>query len=126
VRIVEGGYDVELAIPVSQLTQYGVAAGTVMGFNLQLQDDDDGGDYDDKLIWEGHDTSSSSEEYGHLLFAEVYETPTPTPTAVTPTVTPGPSSTPTVTSTVTPTSTATGTPTATPEVYPVFLPLVLK
>jgi len=126
VRIVEGGYDVELAIPLTQLTQYGVEAGTVMGFNLQLQDDDDGGDYDDKLIWEGHDTNSSSEEYGHLIFAGVTETPTPTPTTatqtVTLTVTPGPSSTPTATGTVTPT----GTPTATPEAYPVFLPLVLK
>ena len=114
VRIVEGGYDVELAIPVSQLTQSGVAPGTVMGFNLQLQDDDDGGDYDDKLIWEGHDTTSSSEEYGHLLFAEVTETPTPTPTAMTPTAT--------LTATLGPSST----PTATPEIYPVCLPLVLK
>ena len=131
-RIVENGYDVELAIPVSELSTDALFYGQVMGFNLQLQDDDDGGNWDRQLIWEGQDTTSCSEEYGHLLFRESGP-PTPTPT-VTPSITPTPTLTATPTSTRTPTLTLTPTHTFTPVATPtltttpvlLFLPTVLK
>lgn len=66
----EGGYDVEMAIPMSQLVPGTPISGTVMGFTVGLHDDDDGGNWDAYLIWEGTNTSSTPEEYASLLFAD--------------------------------------------------------
>ena len=48
-------------------------SGTVMGFTVGLRDDDDGGDWDAYLIWEGTNTSGAPEEFGSLVFTERLE-----------------------------------------------------
>jgi len=69
----EGGYNVEVAIPMSQLV-FGVPiSGTVMGFTVGLHDDDDGDNWDAYLIWEGTNTSSAPEEFGSLVFTELLQ-----------------------------------------------------
>jgi len=69
----EGGYNIEVAIPMSQLLPGVPISGTIMGFTIGIHDDDDGGNWDAYLIWEGTNTSSLPEEFGELLFAEYPE-----------------------------------------------------
>jgi len=64
------GYDVEVAVPVAKLIGSEPISGTVMGFTIGLHDDDDGGNWDGYLIWEGTNTSSSPEQFGRLVFTE--------------------------------------------------------
>ena len=66
----QGGYYVEMAIPMSKLIPGTPISGTVMGFTIGLHDDDDGGNWDAYLIWEGTNTSTSPEQYASLLFAD--------------------------------------------------------
>jgi hypothetical protein len=66
----EGGYNIEVAIPLSKLISGSPISGTVMGFTIGLNDDDDGGSWDAYLIWQGTNTSSSPEEFGDLLFSQ--------------------------------------------------------
>jgi hypothetical protein len=121
VQGVVGGYDVEMAIPWSSLGDLGVHSGRKIGFNLGVSDDDDGGGYDARLVWEGDSTFSGSVDFGYLeLVGNAGPTPTPTSTASTtpsptmsPTATTTPSPTPTFTSTPTPTATYTPSPTPT-------------
>jgi len=67
---VQGGYNIEVGIPISQLIPGTPVSGTVVGLNLGLHDDDDGGNWDGYLIWQGTNTSSSPEEFGSLVFIE--------------------------------------------------------
>ena len=104
------GYVMEMRLP---LTQIGVnpAAGTHFGLDVQVNDDDDGGDRDTKMAWNStnDDTWMSPNLFGEgVLSAAVVATPTPGPTA-TATVT-----STSVPPTATPTATATRTPTVTP------------
>jgi hypothetical protein len=69
----EGGYNVEVAIPMAQLVSGVPISGTVMGFTVGLHDDDDGDNWDAYLIWEGTNTSSAPEEFGSLVFTEFLE-----------------------------------------------------
>jgi hypothetical protein len=69
----QGGYDIEVAIPMSKLLPGVPISGTVMGFTIGLHDDDDGDNWDAYLIWEGTNTSSSPEEFGSLIFTERLE-----------------------------------------------------
>jgi hypothetical protein len=69
----QGGYNVEVAIPMSQLIPGTPISGTVMGFTVGLNDDDDGGNRDAYLIWQGTNTSSSPQEFGSLAFVERVE-----------------------------------------------------
>jgi len=136
IQIVSGGYDVEVAIPVSQLQGGNLTLDRLIGITYGLHDDDDGGDYDTHMIWEGDCTTNCSDEYGHLLLVEEATAPTVTPTAtptqtptptatsiwtLTPTASPTATSTPTVTTTgdwtSTPTATATATPTTCTDPY---------
>jgi hypothetical protein len=64
----DDGYDIELAIAMSQLLPGIPISGTVMGLTVGLHDDDDGGTWDAYLIWEGTNTSSRPEEFGSLVF----------------------------------------------------------
>jgi len=74
VRITEVGYDIEVAIPMSQLLPTGIPiSGTVMGFTIGLHDDDDGGNWDAYLIWEGTSTGNLPEQFGSLIFTERLE-----------------------------------------------------
>jgi len=70
IQQVLGGYNMEVAIPVTALSPGVPISGTVMGFTVGLHDDDDGGNWDAYLIWEGTNTSSSPELFGTLTFTE--------------------------------------------------------
>lgn len=71
----QSGYAMEIAVP---LKVFGIelANGTVIGFNIQLNDDDDGGSYDHKLSWskkerEGSEASwTNPSVFGELEFVE--------------------------------------------------------
>ncbi len=114
VRIVPGGWVAEVRIPGTSLFGRNTpfAAGMPLAFNLGLHDDDDGGDWDSYLIWQG-DSTTSGQGFGEMLLISpgvaTLPTVTPTPTA-TPTRTPIPTRTPTPTRIPTPTPTATPTP----------------
>lgn len=69
----EGGYSIEVAIPMAELIPGVPISGTVMGFTIGLRDDDDGGDWDAYLIWEGTNTDGAPEEFGSLVFTERLE-----------------------------------------------------
>jgi hypothetical protein len=69
----QGGYNVEVAIPMSQLIPGTPISGTVVGFTVGLNDDDDGGSRDAYLIWQGTNTSTSPQEFGSLAFVEGVE-----------------------------------------------------
>ena len=80
---VDGGWVLEVAISVEGLRAGSWVAGKEMGFTFGLHDDDDGGDWDSYLIWEGSRTNDSSAEYGRLLLSkEAAPTPTATSTPV--------------------------------------------
>ena len=70
IQAYEGGYNIEVAIPLSLLLPGIPDSETVMGFTVGLHDDDDGGNWDAYLIWEGTNTSSRPEQYGSLVFAD--------------------------------------------------------
>lgn len=74
------GYNVEVAIPRSQLDTGTFVPGQVIGFNLGLIDDDDGGETDSHMIWMGQYTWDHAEDYGDLILEPGDAEPTPTPT----------------------------------------------
>jgi len=57
----------EVAIAAEALGVGPLAVDKVMGFTFGLHDDDDGGDWESYLIWEGTRTNDSSAEYGVLI-----------------------------------------------------------
>jgi len=67
------GWNVETAIPLkNNKWDIKVADGLVIGFNVHLNDDDDGAGRDHKLIWSNKDIDdrswTSSSPYGDLIF----------------------------------------------------------
>ncbi len=97
----ENGYDIEIAIPRSELGGTALAPGVVLGYNIGLNDDDDGGGRDSHLIWVGDNTFSGAENFADLQLSgdspPITVTPGATatrPPTATPTVTPTPSPTP--------------------------------
>jgi len=66
----EGGYDIEVSIPMSKLRSGSPVSGTMMGFTIGIHDDDDGDSWDAYLIWQGPNTSGSPEQFGELWFTE--------------------------------------------------------
>lgn len=103
------GWSLEVVIPAEVLAAGVLTEGKRIGFTFGLHDDDDGGDWDSYMIWEGESTNDSA-DYGVIVLTVPDVTPTPTATP-TGTATPGRTCTPTRTST--PTYTPTHTPTAT-------------
>lgn len=97
VRIVPDGWQAEVRIPSSHIQAGALFGGKIMGFSMGLHDDDDGGDWDSFMVWEGNDTNAGSALFGDLILSEI-AAPTPFPTAT---------STPTATPSLTPTPTAT-------------------
>ena len=88
------GWDAEFAIPVGQLKAGTLAAGKVMGFNLSLRDDDNGGDGDRQQVWAGTTTFRVEPSWGALTLVDI-AAPTVTPTpAGRPTATPTPAAIP--------------------------------
>lgn len=67
VEIVSDGYVVELGIPLSVLQASGWTFGKQLGFNIGLHDDDDGGDWEHYMVWEGDSTVSQPQNYGRML-----------------------------------------------------------
>ena len=121
-----GGYSVELAIPLAELGVPAFQGNQVIGFNIGLIDDDNGGEAEGWLGWSGN-TFRHAELCGDLILGQPGVTPTATATR-TPTVTPTrtPTRTPTITPTRTPTRTSTPTPTSGTPRRRVYLPVILK
>jgi len=111
-QVVEGGWDVEVAVPASEFEEDALFQGSRIHFTFAYTDDDDGGTWDSHMEWEGYGQNNvTAVHYGYLLLGGPGRTPTPT---VTPTPTETPTPTPTATGTPTPTATPTHTPTVTP------------
>jgi len=66
----QGGYNVEVAIPIQQLIPGTPVSGTVVGLTVGLRDDDDGGSWDAYLIWQGTNTGAFPEQFASLVFTE--------------------------------------------------------
>lgn len=96
------GYRVEMAIPLSNLTAASAAPGLIMGFNIGLNDDDDGGRRDKRLVWSGNSTLDFT-SFAALTFVSAAG-PLPTASAT---------ATPAVAATATPTSVGAATATRT-------------
>lgn len=60
IRRLEGGWSVELHIPASLLAVNTLSAGEQFGFMFALNDDDDGGTRDSRVIWQGQITLSQT------------------------------------------------------------------
>jgi len=125
-QTVPGGWNVEVAVPASHLPPGKLEEGNEIRFTFGYRDDDDGGSWEHRFVWEGDDQNNNTAvHYGYLLLGELSPTPTPTvtPTATdTPTPTATPSPTPTDTPTPTRTPTATPTPAHTPTATPTSTP----
>ncbi len=78
------GWDAEVAIPATALQAGGYVQGRVLGFNMAVHDDDDGGSYDSHLIWESSGTFAVAPDWGTLALSWEPATPV-TPPAATPT-----------------------------------------
>ena len=76
VRTVAGGWDVEARIPAARLHAGALRLGKDFGFSLGLHDDDDGGNWDSYLIWEGSNTTNAPGGFGLLHLSGPYATPT--------------------------------------------------
>ncbi|GIP42955.1 hypothetical protein J45TS6_14140 [Paenibacillus sp. J45TS6] len=89
-KIVPGGYVVEAAISLDMIK---VNPNTVIGFDLQVNDDQDGGSRDSVFIWNDPTGLSytNTSRFGVLQFKEKETVPSPTPN---PTPTPNPSPSP--------------------------------
>ncbi len=61
------GYQIEMAIPLTILQPPGWGANWVAGFNIGLHDDDDGGNWDHYLIWQGTATNAQAQDFGQLV-----------------------------------------------------------
>ena len=111
---VPGGWDAEVRIPAAHL--YGqaaqLAAGVTFAFNVGLHDDDDGGNWDSYLVWQGTGTISG-EGFGAMFLTTNEGGIPPIPTPVTPAATASPTPTSTPTRTATPTASASPTQTTT-------------
>ena len=128
VRRRTGGYDVELAIPISFLRAGPLVEGKTMGFTIGLIDDDDGGNRqglsDSYMVWSGSNTVSLPRGFGKLVLgsAIALSTATPSPTGTRASATATLTQTPSPTRTASPTATASPTLTATPTPTPTATP----
>ncbi|MCW5859838.1 MAG: DNRLRE domain-containing protein, partial [Caldilineales bacterium] len=62
------GWVVEAVLPLSAFTAEPVTPGKIIGFNFGLRDDDDGGTWDQKMIWQGTAIIDHWEQFGRLRF----------------------------------------------------------
>lgn len=79
----EGGYDIEVALPITPINAGPFYEGRELGFTVGVVDDDDGGDRagatDNYLIWEGNSTNTGAAGFGKLILGCLYQPPTPEP-----------------------------------------------
>ncbi len=73
VREVSGGWDVEVRLPIADLQTGPLYGGRQLGFTLGLHDDDDYGDWDSYMIWEGDNTVSGAAGFGVLRLVDAYQ-----------------------------------------------------
>ena len=122
IQQVTGGWIVEAAVPADHLPVGALVGGGSLPLTFGYRDDDDGGTWDQRLLWAGDDDNNNrADHYGTLLLGLAEPTATPTSTAPateTPTATATASATPTATSTPSPTATPSSTPTASPTPSP--------
>jgi hypothetical protein len=67
IQTLPDGYQVEMAIPLTILQPPSWGAGWAVGFNIGLHDDDDGGNWDHYLIWQGASTISDAHNFERLF-----------------------------------------------------------
>ena len=79
----QGGYRLEIAIPWTEFDAGAFTSGKVMGFNLGLIDDDDGGGTEGHLFWRGYSTYSQPEGFGDIVLDPRSGTPAVTPSSYT-------------------------------------------
>jgi len=118
-----GSWTLELRLPATLLGSSSFQAGRLMAVTFGLNDDDDGWNRDDQLIWEGSGTISDSSGFGSLLLVGSYSTATPTSTSNLPTVTATATATPVATVTPTATGTLIPTPDSQWTLTPTFTPV---
>jgi photosystem II stability/assembly factor-like uncharacterized protein len=113
---VSGGWNVEAAVSASHFPTATLTGGNSIRFTFGYRDDDGGGTWEHRFVWEGDaQNNNTAHHYGTLQLLSGPDTPTPTSTA---TATSTPSPTPTATSPSPPTSTSTPTSTPTPTDTP--------
>ena len=69
IRPIAGGYIMEVAVPASVIQAPAWGLDSVFGFTIGFHDDDDGGDWDSYLIWEGTSTISDAQGFGLLTMS---------------------------------------------------------
>jgi hypothetical protein len=67
VRANDHGYQVEVAIPLSELGVSKLSQGQILGIDFAINDDDDGGERDSQLVWASYSTYSDATAFGDLL-----------------------------------------------------------
>ncbi|MCC5021831.1 MAG: hypothetical protein J6386_03080 [Candidatus Synoicihabitans palmerolidicus] len=81
-----GGYTVEIAIPWTNLNLTPTGGTSVLGFDVGINDDGDGGNRDNQLMWTGtFYNSSTTEDFGDLFISDetVGTTPPTAPSSLT-------------------------------------------
>ncbi len=73
VHEVSGGWDVEVRLPIADLQTGPLYGDRRLGFTLGLHDDDDYGDWDSYMIWEGGNTFSGAAGFGVLRLVDAYQ-----------------------------------------------------
>jgi uncharacterized repeat protein (TIGR01451 family) len=77
VRPTSTGYAVEMAVELSVIGG-AMSPGRLIGFNLALEDDDDGGNYDTWMVWAGRETYHGRADFFDLrLHNESWSPPAP-------------------------------------------------
>ncbi|MCC5021830.1 MAG: hypothetical protein J6386_03075 [Candidatus Synoicihabitans palmerolidicus] len=75
---ITGGYVIEMAIPWSNLGITPVGGGTTIGFDMAVNDDDDGGTRENQLVWAGYAyNSSNTSGFGDLALSNTTVEGTP-------------------------------------------------
>jgi len=114
------GWNLEVALPKATINAGDLVANKTLGVTFGLHDDDDGGNWDTYMIWEGNNVQTGI--FGDLVLTNP-SPPTPTPTGTRlPTATHTRTSTPTWTPTATHVPTWTPTPTDRPTWTPTNTP----
>jgi len=66
-------YTIEYAMPFSALTSPGI--GSVLGFDVAVNDDDDGGDRDSQIVWNGDGTGwEDPRQFGDIVLTHIADT----------------------------------------------------
>lgn len=60
------GWVVEAAMPLSAFQEEAITPGKIIGFTFGLRDDDDGGTWDQKMIWQGTAINEHWQQFGRL------------------------------------------------------------